>query len=299
MSPLAASAPVSGDGLLRRPGRPFARRLVETDDGPIAYAQAGSGDRVVVLVHGVLTALDDMLLALADELAGYRIVALDRPGFGQSSRRAGLDAGVLRQARRLNQALEAMKLGPAVLVGHSFGAPVALAMAMNAPERVHGVVSLAPLVLPEARLEQLLFGPRGAPLLGGWLSGWRHAGMDQTLLPLLWRAMFLPQAMPRRLEADFPFALAGEASATRWVGEDSLVVGPDLMALLAGAPSLEAPLHVLCGSADLVVNTLLHGQVLAALAPRGRFTLLPGLGHMIHHAAPRAVAQAVAALTPA
>ena len=299
MSPLAASTPVSGDGLLRRPGRPFMRRRVETDGGPIAYAQVGTGDRLVVLVHGVLTALDDMLMALADGLADYRIIALDRPGFGQSPRRTGLDAGVLRQARRLNQALEALNLGPAVLVGHSFGAPVALAMAMAAPERVHGVVSLAPLVLPEARLEQLLFGPRGAPVLGGWLSGWRHAGLDERLLPLLWRAMFLPQAMPPRLEADFPFALAGEAEATRWVGEDSLSVGPDLMALLACTPSLAAPLHVLGGSADLVVNNLLHGQMLAALAPRGRFTLLPGVGHMIHHAAPRAVTQAVAALSPA
>ncbi len=299
MSPLAALAPVSGEGLLGRPGRPFTRQFVKTDDGAIAYARVGTGDRLVVLVHGVLTALDDMLLALADHLPGCQIIALDRPGFGQSPRRTGLDAGVLRQARRLNQALEALRLGPAVLVGHSFGAPVSLAMAMAAPDRFHGVVSLAPLVLPEARLEQLLFGPRGAPVLGGWLSGWRHAGVDQKLMPLLWRAMFLPQAMPPRLEADFPFALAGGAGATRWVGEDSLAVGPDLIALLAGAPRLETPLHVLGGSADLVVNNLLHGQLLAALAPRGRFTLLPGLGHMIHHVAPQTVAEAVAVLSPA
>ena len=283
--------------LLERPGRALTRKLVATDDGPLAYVEIGEGDRVVVLVHGVLTVLDDMMLALAGHLPGHRLIALDRPGFGQSPRRSGLDAGALRQAERLNRALVRLDVGPAVLVGHSFGGPVVLAMAMAEPERTRGVVSLAPLVLPEARLEHLLFGPRGWPLVGGWLAGWSHEGLDRALLPLLWRAMFLPQVMPAALETAFPFALAGKAGATRHVGEDSLMVGPDLLALLARARGLTAPLHVLGETADLVINNLLHGQVLAAMAARGRFTLLPGVGHMIHHAAPRMVAAAIQAFS--
>jgi pimeloyl-ACP methyl ester carboxylesterase len=293
------SLAVSGDMMLARPGRSYARRLVRTEAGPIAYVQIGEGCRNVVLVHGVLTAADDMVLALADHLPGARIIAFDRPGYGRSPRRTALDAGVLSQARRLNQALEALEVGSTVLVGHSYGAAVVLAMAMAAPQRVHGVVSLAPLVVPQARLEHLLFGPRGLPVLGGWLSGWSHGGLDQALLPILWRAMFLPQAVPASFAASFPFALAGEAGATGRVGEDSVAAGPDLLTLLMLAPTLAPPLHVLGGSADLVVNNRLHGQTLAALAPRGRFTLLPGVGHMIHHAAPQAVAAAIQALPSA
>lgn len=287
---------VDATPLLARPGRPVGRRLIDMDEGPIAYAEVGAGERVVVLVHGVLTALDDMLLALAGPLADCRVIAFDRPGFGHSRRRAAADAGVMRQAQSLNRALDHLDVETCVLLGHSFGGPVALAMAMAAPGRTLGVVSLAPLVTPEPRLEHLLFGPRGAPILGGWLSGWAHAGLDQRLLPLLWRCMFLPQPMPHAVEARFPFALAGEAGATMRVGEDSLAVGLDLVRLLIGAPGFDRPLHVLGGSADLVVNNLLHGQVLAALAPRGRFTLLPGVGHMIHHAAPAAVGDAVLGL---
>ena len=275
------------------PGKPATRRTIEVDDAVVAYAEVGSGERVVVLVHGALTTLDDMLLALGEHLPGRRIIALDRPGFGGSTRRTTVEAGVLRQARRLNQALEALNTGPAVLVGHSFGAPVALAMAMQAPANALGVVSLAPLVTPEPRLEHLLFGPRGVPMVGAWISRLSHAGLDRAMLPLLWRVMFLPQAMPATVAAAFPFALAGAPEATARVGEDSLAAGPDLLAVLACAPRFRAPLHVLGGACDMVVNSLAHGLSLAAVAPRGRFSLLPGVGHMLHHVAPDVVVEAI------
>jgi len=285
--------------LLRRPGRPVERQKVEVDGGAIAFADIGEGDVAIVPIHGVLTTLDDMVLALSDHLPGCRIIAFDRPGFGQSSRRTSGDAGVLRQAERLNAALDALRIDTAVLVGHSFGAPVALAMAMAAPARSLGVVSLAPLVTPELRLEHMLFGARGIPVLGGWISGWSHAGLDEKLLPLLWRAMYLPQTMPQVVETEFPFALAGEAGAITRAGEDCLAAGADLLTLLARAATFEPPLHVLGGSADLVVNNLLHGRALAAVAPQGRFTLLPGIGHMLHHVAPDVVSKAIRELLAA
>jgi pimeloyl-ACP methyl ester carboxylesterase len=281
-------------GLLHRAGRPYARRLVDTPGGPVAYAEAGSGPHVVVALHGTLTVLDDMLLALDGRLDGFRLIAFDRPGFGATGRRLLADAGVLRQARRLNHALDALNVGRAVLLGHSFGAAVATAMAMLAPKRALGVVALAPLVMPEVRLEHVLFGPRGIPIWGQAYSAVRHGGLDHALLPILWRAMFLPQAMPEAAAASLPFNLAGEAGATSRVGEDCLAAGPDLIAILANAPLLQKPVEVLGGGADLVINNALHGQMLAALAPRGRFCLLPGVGHMIHHAAPERVARAVA-----
>ena len=43
----------------------------------------------------------------------------------------------------------------------------------------------------------------------------------------------------------------------------------------------------------LVVNNAVHGRLLACLAPKGRYTQLPGVGHMIHHAAPDRVIEAI------
>ncbi|PVM83369.1 alpha/beta fold hydrolase [Caulobacter endophyticus] len=279
--------------LLERAGAPLERSYVSVDGAPIAYAQIGSGDEVVVLIHGTLTALDDMMLALGDQLPGRTLIALDRPGFGASHRQVLGQAGILRHANLLDRALVALGVRKAALVGHSFGAAVALAMALAAPDRYTGLLALAPLVLPEWRLEHLLFAPRAVPVLGGWLAGWSHGGFDAALLPMLWRAMFLPQTIPECLEQHFPFAAAGAAAATQRVGEDTLAAGPDLVNLLSRVGSLQAPVTVLGGSHDLVVNNLLHGQLMARLAPRGRFELLPGIGHMVHHVAPQAVARAL------
>jgi pimeloyl-ACP methyl ester carboxylesterase len=128
---------------------------------------------------------------------------------------------------------------------------------------------------------------------GAALSEALHHGMDRGLLPMLWRAMFLPQIMPDEMGSRFPFALAGEAEATVRIGEDCLAAGLDLLTLLTMAPALATPLVVLGGAKDVVINNRLHGQVLATLAPSARFCLLPEVGHMIHHVAPESVAQAV------
>ncbi|MFN3668981.1 MAG: alpha/beta fold hydrolase [Brevundimonas sp.] len=277
----------SGDvatNLIDRKGRERERRFIELPDGlSLAYTDEGEG-RPVVLLHGVLTTLEDMTLTLGSLLAsGHRVIAFDRPGFGRSDARRFLDAGPWRQADRLHQALDLLGLEDPIIIGHSFGATVALCMAVGRPGRLAGVVALAPVVQPELRLEHLLFGPRGAPTAPGWLSPIAAATSDRVLLPILWRAMYLPQAVPSAVLADFPFALAGRSDAAVRVAEDSVAALPDLLRLTTLAPGCHIPIRILGGDRDLVVRNGVHGRWLAGLLPRGRFIDLPGLGHMIHH----------------
>lgn len=291
-----AAAPRPDGGWRLRRGCEVARRFVEVDGQPLAYVDEGEGP-AVVLIHGTLTALDDMVLALLAPLRPHhRVIAVDRPGFGHSGRERLTGAGVLRQAAIVSEALDQIGVERPVIVGHSFGGAVAVALAALLPETA-GVVALAPLALPEWRLEHWLFAPRASPGLGPAATAFAHATWDQALLPMLWRSMFLPQSMPDQVERDFPFALAGAAPATQWVGEDCLAAGPDLLALLAMAPTLAPPLEVIGGDADIVVNNALHGRMLARLAPKGRFTQLPGVGHMVHHAAPDSVVEAIGRLS--
>lgn len=286
------AAPGWEEGWRLRDGREIARRFVEVGGQPLAYVEEGEGP-AVVLIHGALTALDDMVLALSERLRPrHRVIAIDRPGFGHSGRDRLSGAGVLRQAAIVAEGLDRIGVERPVIVGHSFGGTVAVAMAALRPETA-GVVALAPLAVPEWRLEHWLFAPRAWPGLGPTATSFAHAVWDPAMLPVLWRGMFLPQPRPEQVERDFPFALAGSARATLWVGEDCLAAGPDLLALLPMTRALSAPLEVLGGDADIVVNNALHGRLLASLAPKGRYTSLPGIGHMIHHAAPDQVVAAI------
>jgi pimeloyl-ACP methyl ester carboxylesterase len=280
--------------LIDRPGQERPRRFVRlAEDLDLAWAEEGAG-RAVVLIHGTLTALEDMTLSLCPVLApGYRVIALDRPGFGHSSARRLVDAGVWRQAASLGAAVDSLGLDRPILVGHSFGASVALAMAIDRPERIGGVVALAPLVLPEVRLEQPLFGPRAAPFVGDLVSHAAGTSSDRALLPLLWRSMFLPQAMPEAVVASFPFALAGRSRCAVRTGEDAVTAPAGLARLTMLAKDCPVPIRIFGGDRDLVVHNGTNGRMLAAVMPNASFTDLPGLGHMIHHFAGETIAAAV------
>jgi len=257
----------------------------------LAFAQAGQGPDVI-LIHGAMTSLDDMAIALFATLENeFKVTAFDRPGHG---RNAAPDGGTAwRQAEQVHVCAQALGLQRPVVVGHSFGGAVALAYALQFPDETTGVVALSPIAFPEPRLEQLLFAPRAAPgLLGLWSQSFGRL-MDPVLLPILWRAMFLPQAPPARFEQAFPFALAGRSEQSISEAQDAALMPLGVGWNALGYGACEVPIHVMAGDRDMVVNTALHARGLARCLRRGRLTRLPGLGHMIHHFAQPAIAQAV------
>jgi pimeloyl-ACP methyl ester carboxylesterase len=263
----------------------------------LAYSQTGSG-RDVVLLHGALVTREDMMFALFSALAdgvggdGFRVTAFDRPGHGDSGR-LGPTGSPWRQAEAIHAASLALGLQPAVVVGHSHGGAVAMAHALQFPEQTVGVVGVAPIAFPEVRLEHLLFAPRGMPMVGPMLNQAISAGLDPVLLPILWRAMFLPQAPPARYKALFPFGKAGSAAQTEAEGEDSALLNSGLLRSAMAYASCRTPVRIFGGDRDLVVNNALHGRLLAQILPDGQFETLPGLGHMAHHFAQAPIAEAV------
>jgi pimeloyl-ACP methyl ester carboxylesterase len=265
--------------------------LVSPRDGPdIAWAQSGAGADVV-LIHGALTTLDDMVLGLFPALApAARVTAFDRPGHGGSGK-VGPTGSPWRQAEALHAAAVELELQRPVIVGQSFGGAVALAYALRFPAETRGVVAVAPIVLPELRLEHLLFAPRGLPGGGPMLNALMNASLDPALLPTLRRAMFLPQAMPEGYAERFPFQTADSARQMAAEGEDALALNLGLVRSLMGYWASRTPMEIFIGDRDKVVNPL-HAQALVRQLRHARLTVLPGLGHMAHHFAPQPIADA-------
>ena len=104
----------------------------------------------VVLIHGASGNMEDMRLALGEKLAAtHRVILIDRPGHGWSSRPSGdTYASPASQAELVAKALQQLSVRRAILVGHSWGGAFATAYALAFPERTAGLVLLSAVTHP-------------------------------------------------------------------------------------------------------------------------------------------------------
>jgi pyruvate dehydrogenase E2 component (dihydrolipoamide acetyltransferase) len=122
----------------------------------VRYSRQGSPDgKTVVLLHGFGGDLDNWLFNVTPLAAVADVVALDLPGHGQSDI-ALPGPSVEALAGFVAAFLDQLGIGRAHLVGHSLGAAVAAQLALDHPERVAGLVLIAPAGFgPEINMEYI------------------------------------------------------------------------------------------------------------------------------------------------
>lgn len=109
----------------------------------IATLQGGEGPPLV-LVHGFGADKDHYTRVAKYLVPHYRVIAIDLPGFGLSSKPDDGDYGIRQQTERLGQIMDALKLRSAHFGGSSMGGWIVSAFAVLYPERVDSLWLLAP-----------------------------------------------------------------------------------------------------------------------------------------------------------
>ena len=131
---------------------PPTGRFVTVDGVRLHYIEKGEGPPVVLLHGNVVTAEDFRTSGVLELLARrHRVIAFDRPGFGYSDRPHGSAWSARAQADLLRDALVVLGIKRPVVLGHSWGAAVALALALNHPDDVRGLVLLSGYYYPTLR----------------------------------------------------------------------------------------------------------------------------------------------------
>jgi pimeloyl-ACP methyl ester carboxylesterase len=225
------------------PGR-LRFRSIDTKAGKIAVAEAGTGAPIVCL-HG-LGATKGSFLPSLSELAGdeFRVIAMDLPGFGDSTKPIGAAYDAPYFADVVADTLDALGIERAHIMGNSMGGRVALEMGMRHPNRTEKLILLAPamawlkgrpwagalrLVRPELGLIQP--APRRVVenlvrrLVPGADEGWTASGVDEFL-----RIYYRPRgraafyAAARNIYLDEPRGETGLWTRLESLGTDSLFV---------------------------------------------------------------------------
>jgi len=268
-------------------------RFLTVDGVRLHYIERGQGEPLV-LIHGNGSLIQDFLISgLVDRLSErYRVIVIERPGFGYSTRPRRIWTPRV-QARLFHQALERLGVEKAHVLGHSWGALVALALAVEFPGTVQSLVLEGGYYYPTARTDVVLLTPPAIPVVGDVMRYTVSPIAARLLLPHMIEKIFQPAPVPERFHQLFPKELTLRPSHLRAATEDVALMIPAATELQHHYAEVMAPVVVVAGAGDRIVSARRHAERLHQALPGSELLRLPGVGHMAHHTAPDMVIEAI------
>jgi pimeloyl-ACP methyl ester carboxylesterase len=268
-------------------------RFLGIDGVRLHYVERGAGEPVVLL-HGNGSMVQDFESSgLMDRVAQtHRVVAFDRPGFGHSDRPRNRLWTAEAQAELLQRALEVLGIRRAIVLGHSWGASVAVALAIAHPDTVKGLVLASGYYYPTARADVLLLAGPAIPVLGDIA----RFTLSPMIGRLMWRKLlhkiFGPNPVPRKF-AGFPKEMALRPSQIRAAAEESALMIPQAMRLRRRYSGLRMPVVIVAGENDRIVDYGRQSARLHSELPHSELLCVARHGHMIHQTATEWVTHAI------
>lgn len=256
-------------------------RFIDVGDDSIHVVEEGEG-RPILFIHGLGGTLFHFTFplfgALRDE---FRLIALDRPGSGYSERRGKGPASPREQARFIADFIDAAGLERPLVVGHSLGGAIALALALDHPDKIAGLALISPLTHHTAAIPPEFAALHiRSPLV-------RRIVAETIAVPLAVRNrdrvlgfVFGPNQPPD------DYAIAGGAMLGLLPGHffatstDFVAIGSEMQAQENRYSDLSMPVGVLFGTHDRVLDPQRHGHAMAEKVPGLELELLEGVGHM-------------------
>ncbi|MEZ5752724.1 MAG: alpha/beta hydrolase [Paracoccaceae bacterium] len=247
----------------------------------------------VVLIHGANGNLRDFTFDMVGRLQGrYRVIAVDRPGLGWTDSWGEADSDPREQARILRGALASVGVRRPIVVGHSYGASVAMAWALQAPDQTAGVVLIAGATHPWEgglglwyRINETPVATPARTLVAAFAS--------QSAIESALESVFAPDPVPAGYPEHFGTGLSlrreSQANNTRQV--NALLA--NLTEMQPEYATLTVPIELLHGTADTTVGLEIHSRRMAAEVASAHLTEIEGAGHMPHHSHPDEVVAAI------
>jgi pimeloyl-ACP methyl ester carboxylesterase len=234
------------------------------------------------LIHGLAGNLQNFTYGVAKPLSQhFRVLTVDRPGCGYSTRENGADASLQAQADTIVSLLDHLNIESAVFVGHSLGGAISLAAAQRHPNKVKALALIAPLThapdKPSPAFKALDIQSAAVRKVVAWTLAVPGSlfKISKTL-----KIIFGPEKAP----ADFAIRGGGILSLKP---QTFIAASSDLQNVRWSMPEIEAayasmttPVSVLYGREDRILSSKLNGEELPQRIRGAQVTLVSG-GHML------------------
>jgi pimeloyl-ACP methyl ester carboxylesterase len=248
----------------------------------------------VVLFHGNGSMIQDFMISgLVDLLARRnRVLCFDRPGFGYSQRPRSRIWTATAQAALFVKALNQLGVRNPVVLGHSWGTLVAIALGVRNDYPIRGLVLASGYYFPTWRWDVWMMSGPAIPVLGDLVRYTIGPILSWAILPMAFRKLFAPRSVPRDFKTRFPASLTLRPKQLRAAAEESAFLIPTAAKFQSHYPSIQCPVHIFHGAGDQIIEPE-QARYLHRALPASVLHLVEGAGHMVTYADGAAIAHAV------
>jgi pimeloyl-ACP methyl ester carboxylesterase len=262
-------------------------RFIDIGDARMHYIDEGSGP-VILFIHGLGGQTRNFTHTLASKLKGqFRIIVLDRPGSGYSARPSDASGGITTQAGVIARFIEVLELGQPLVVGHSLGGAIALALALNHRGRAGALALIAPLTQPQQTVPEPFRGLVIGSSVLRWIIAWTLAtplSIARSRIAL--EFLFGPEPVPADFSTKGGGLLSLRPSSFISASADLMAIPEDLPEQAKRYGAVSIPVGVLFGTGDRILDCRIHGEGLAAQLSGVDLELVESGGHMLPISAP-------------
>lgn len=245
----------------------------------IQYVESGEGEDTLLLIHGFGGDKNNWLFVQPELAAKFRVIALDLPGHGGSSKDVSALASLADFAELCGRFVDEIGCEKVHVVAHSFGGAIAIAFALRYPQRVQSLTLIAPAGI-------------GIEVNRSYIDGFVKSQRSRDLKRILQLLFADPAVMTadmvesiiryKRLDG---VALALEALKERFFDDPA-----ELASLPQHFNELDCRTQILWGEKDHIIP--LNNAVAEGLSAPVK--IIPNAGHMPHLEAFKQVATSIA-----
>ncbi|WP_375458076.1 alpha/beta fold hydrolase [uncultured Enterovirga sp.] len=272
---------------------PPTGRFLVVDGVRLHYVEQGEGEPLVLL-HGNGSMIQDFetsgLVAMA--ATRYRVIAFDRPGYGHSERPRSTIWTPQAQARLIREALVQLDVRRATILGHSWGASVAMSLALDHPELVGGLVLASGYYYPTVRADVVMLSGPAIPGFGDVIRYTISPILSRLMWPLFLAKIFGPASVPAKF-GGFPKEMAFRPSQIRASAAESALMVPNAWSEHDRYGELAMPVAIVAGEEDRLIDIDHQSARLHRDVPHSSFHHVRGVGHMVHQNATKVVMAAI------
>ena len=272
--------------LLAERKNPPVGSFIECDGVRLHYLDRGDpAAPCVVLLHGNGSMIQDFTISgLVDALdRGNRVLCFDRPGFGYSQRPRLRIWTATAQAALLVKALNQLGVRDPVVLGHSWGALVAIAIGLRNDYPIRGIVLASGYYFPNWRWDVWFMSGPAIPLLGDLLRYTIAPIISWVILPGAFRKLFAPRAVPGNFKNGFPASLTLRPKQLRAAAEESAFLIPTAAQFQSRYSNVRCPVRIFHGRGDKVIEPE-QARRLHEVLTNSDLHLVEDAGHMVTYA---------------